>query len=115
MSKADPARVFSALGDPIRLELLSRLAGSGEAALGRLVADCGVSRQGATKHLRVLEAAGLVQSRPRGRERFFRVAPGGLASAQDHLDRIARGWDDALARLRDHVERGNPSGGQSHD
>ncbi len=105
MSKPDPARTFSALGDPVRLELLSRLARAGAMPVGRLVADCGISRQGAAKHLRVLEAAGLVEAVPKGRERHLRIVPGGLTDAQSYLGRIARGWEDALARLRDHVER----------
>lgn len=104
MSKADPARVFSALGDPVRLELLARLAETDGLTLGRLVADCGMTRQGATKHLRVLEAAGLVAGESRGRERHLRLAPGGLMAAQGYLDRIAKGWEDALGRLKRHVE-----------
>jgi DNA-binding transcriptional ArsR family regulator len=112
MSKADPARVFSALGDPVRLELLSRLSETGGLPLGRLVADCGMSRQGATKHLRVLEAAGLVVAKTRGRERHLSLAPGGLVAAQGCLDRIARGWDDALGRLKAHVEQN--SGRENH-
>jgi DNA-binding transcriptional ArsR family regulator len=105
MSRPDPARVFSALGDPVRLELLSRLSETDGLPLGRLVADCGMSRQGATKHLRVLESAGLVVAKTRGRERHLRLAPDGLVAAQGYLDRIARGWDDALGRLKAHVER----------
>lgn len=105
MSKPDPARVFSALGDPIRLELLTRLSSAGELPLGKLVADCGVTRQGATKHLQVLEFAGLIEAESRGRERHVRLRQGGLSEAQDHLARISRGWEDALGRLKAHVER----------
>lgn len=106
MSRPEAAAVFSALGDPVRLELLGRL-GRGEALpLGALVAGTGISRQGATKHLAVLEGAGLVQSATIGRERRVRLRPEGLAEAQDALARIAAGWDAALGRLRDHVEGG---------
>ena len=104
MSRPDPAVVFRALGDPVRLDLLARLAGSGGMTLGALVEGCGVTRQGATKHVKVLEDAGLVHSETRGRERHLSLAPGGLVAAQAHLDRIARGWDDTLARLKAHVE-----------
>lgn len=104
MSSADAATVFSALGDPVRLEILSRLRGGEAIPLGVLVAGTGVSRQGATKHLAVLERAGLVQTRTAGRERRVHIQPQSLAEARAHLDRIAAGWDDALGRLRDHVE-----------
>lgn len=110
MSRADPARVFSALGDPVRLELLARLSETDGLTLGRLVADCGMSRQGATKHLRVLEAAGLVIVETSGRERHLHLAPEGLVAAQGYLDRIARGWEDALVRLKSHVERKQEGG-----
>lgn len=105
MSKPDPSAVFSALGDPIRLELLARLSRAGGMALGELVADTGVSRQGATKHLRILEGAGLVESRMQGRERRVTLAPDGLFAAQDFLGRIAQGWEDTLGRLKLHAER----------
>ncbi|WP_172299796.1 helix-turn-helix transcriptional regulator [Pseudoruegeria sp. HB172150] len=105
MSKADPARVFSALGDQVRLDLLARLSEVDSLPLGRLVADCDMTRQGATKHLKVLEAAGLVEAETVGRERHLRLAPDGLLQAQSYLNGIARGWEDVLGRLKAHVER----------
>ena len=104
MSKPDPASVFAALGDPTRLKLLNRL-GGGEQSLAALAQGADISRQGVAKHLAVLEAAGLVASHTSGRERRFRLCDGGITSAQDHLARIARGWEDTLARLKAHVER----------
>ena len=93
-----------ALGDPVRLELLERLKDGEPVPLGVLVAGTGMSRQGATKHLGVLERAGLVLSRTVGRERRVSIRPDALDEARAHLDRIAAGWSDALGRLRDHVE-----------
>ena len=104
MSRPDPAAIFAALGDPTRLMLLDRL-GGGEQPLAALVYGMDISRQGIAKHLAVLEAAGLVVSHTSGRERRFRLRDGGITSAQDHLARIARGWEDTLARLKAHVER----------
>lgn len=106
MSRPEPAAVFSALGDPVRLGLLARLAEVDSLPLGRLVAECDMTRQGATRHLKVLEAAGLIEAETRGRERRLRLAPGGLVAAQGYLDRIARGWEDTLGRLKAHVENG---------
>ncbi len=104
MSRPDPAAIFAALGDPTRLKLLDRL-GGGEQSLAALAQSTDISRQGVAKHLAVLEAADLVASHTSGRERRFRLRDGGITSAQDHLARIARGWEDTLARLKAHVER----------
>lgn len=104
MSRPEAADVFSALGDPVRLELLGRLRGGEAVPLGALVSGTGISRQGATKHLTVLERAGLVTSLSVGRERRVTLRPEGVAAARAHLERIAAGWDDALGRLREHVE-----------
>lgn len=104
MSRPDPARLFAALGDPIRLELLGRLSRVEALPLGRLVDGLGVTRQGATKHLAVLEASGLVVAERQGREKLFSLAPEALTEAQGHLSRLERGWEDALVRLKRHVE-----------
>ncbi|MFY0636138.1 MAG: helix-turn-helix transcriptional regulator [Vannielia sp.] len=104
MSRPDPARLFAALGDPLRLELLGRLARVEALPLGRLVEGLGVTRQGASKHLAVLEQAGLVRAEKQGREKLFSLAPDALTEAQGHLARLERGWEDALARLKRHVE-----------
>ena len=104
MSRPDPARLFAALGDPIRLELLGRLSRVEALPLGRLVDGLGVTRQGATKHLAVLEASGLVMAERQGREKLFSLALEALTEAQGHLSRLERGWEDALARLKRHVE-----------
>jgi len=104
MSRPDPARLFAALGDPLRLELLARLSRAEALPLGRLVEGLGVTRQGATKHLGVLEAAGLVRAERAGREKLFRLAPDALTEAHGHLARLERGWEDALARLKRHPE-----------
>lgn len=104
MRGADAASVFAALGDPVRLELLGRLGAGAAMPVGVLVRGTGISRQGASKHLAVLEGAGLVASAQVGRERRVRLRPEALAAAQTELARIAAGWDAALGRLRDHVE-----------
>jgi DNA-binding transcriptional ArsR family regulator len=57
-----------------------------------------------TKHLRVLEDAGLVRSTREGRESVWRLAPSRLEDARSHLDAISRQWDAAVDRLRAFVE-----------
>jgi DNA-binding transcriptional ArsR family regulator len=100
----DAAPLFAALGDETRLGILLRLSKEGPASIATLGADAHVTRQAVTKHLDVLESAGLVTGRRDGRERIFEVERRRLARAGQYLERISRQWDDALERLRAHVE-----------
>jgi DNA-binding transcriptional ArsR family regulator len=101
----DAAPLFAALGDETRLRLLVRLCSVGPLSITRLSAKSPVSRQAITKHLEVLAGAGLVRSTRQGRERVWQLEPKRLGDAHAYLDRISREWDDALARLKDFVER----------
>lgn len=102
---ASAAILFAALGDPTRLSLLQRLSHGGPASISTLAGDFDVSRQGITKHLQVLAAAGVIDGRRSGREHVWAMNPARLAQAARHIDAIARGWDDALGRLKAHLER----------
>lgn len=98
------ARLFAALGDETRLRLVSRLCEGGALSVTALTGGFPVTRQAITKHLQVLEDAGLVQHARLGRESVWQLAPGGLDDARRYLDLISQQWDDALSRLRDFVE-----------
>jgi DNA-binding transcriptional ArsR family regulator len=63
-----------------------------------------VTRQAVTKHLRVLEGAGLVRSRRHGRESIWQLEQRRLGDARRYLDLISLQWDEALGRLRTFVE-----------
>ena len=99
-----PAEVFAALGDDTRLLLVERLSDGKAKSIMRLSQGLGLSRQGVTKHLRVLENAGLVQSHREGRESRFRFVPGRVRSASSYLERVAADWDEALLNLKTFVE-----------
>jgi len=101
---AGAAPVFAALGDETRLRLVSRLCDVGPMSITRLTADSDVTRQGITKHLRVLEQAGLVHSSRRGRESVWELDQRRLEDARHYLELISRQWDSALDRLRQFVE-----------
>lgn len=105
MSKPDPAPVFAALGDPMRLALVIKLSGGGERSIATLAAGSGVTRQAVSKHLHVLADAGLVRVTRVGRESRFSLRADRLADASRYLDMVAAQWDDALARLKTHAER----------
>lgn len=98
------APVFAALGDPQRMVLVSRLSQKGPLSLTDLADGSSITRQAVTKHLRVLEAAGLAHSKRSGRETKWQLDRRPLATARDHLDLIARQWDDAIERLKRFVE-----------
>ena len=101
---AGAAILFAALGDETRLALLQRLSRQGPASISTLAGDFDVTRQGITTHLRVLADAGVIDGRRTGREHVWSMNPSRLAAAMRHLDVISRGWDDALSRLKAHVE-----------
>lgn len=101
---SDPAPIFAALGDRTRLSLLTRLSGGEAQSIARLSAQTSLTRQAVTKHLHVLEGAGLVRSVRVGRESRFAYRPEPLVDARAYLDAVSAQWDDALGRLKVFVE-----------
>jgi DNA-binding transcriptional ArsR family regulator len=101
------ATVFDALADPVRRSLLEQLRTDGPASLGALADGRPITRQGVTKHLDVLAAAGLISVSRRGRERIHEVDPEPLRQLAEFLAPYAAAWDDRLARLAHHLEE-NP-------
>ena len=99
------ARVFAALGDKTRLALVARLCSGQPASISQLADDSKLTRQAITKHLGVLERAGIVRSSQTGRERHFRFDPEPLQDLQQYLASVSKQWDQTLARLKSHVER----------
>ncbi len=99
-----PAPVFAALGSVTRLELVSRLSDGQEKSITALTDDLDLTRQAITKHLQVLQHAGIVDSRRVGRESRFTIRPGSITHARDYLTRVSEQWDQAIARLRAAVE-----------
>ena len=98
------APVFAALGDETRLALVARLCDGGPRSITRLTAGSAITRQAITKHLRVMERAGLVRSTRQGRERLWQLEQRRLADACRYLALISKQWDNALHRLRKFVE-----------
>jgi DNA-binding transcriptional ArsR family regulator len=98
------ATVFAALGDETRLRLVSRLSEAGPQSIVNLAAGFPMSRQAITKHLRVMEGAGLVRCTPRGRETVWRLEQKRLADARRYLQIISAQWDETLGRLKAFVE-----------
>ena len=103
-SLAGSASVFAALGDETRLRLVSRLCSDGPMSIARLTDGFDITRQAITKHLRVLEDAGLVRSAQNGRESLWQLEQKRLAEARRHLQTISAQWDETLDRLKRFVE-----------
>jgi DNA-binding transcriptional ArsR family regulator len=99
-----PEAVFAALGDTTRLALVARLAGGQPSSIADLTVGTRITRQAVTKHLSVLERAGLVRGVRCGRENRFALDPRPLDEAQSYLVRVSREWDGALSRLKGMVE-----------
>lgn len=100
----EPAPVFAALGDATRLRLLTTLSDGRRRSIVALLADSSLSRQAVTKHLQVLEKAGLVGRERIGRESLFAYRPEPVADARAYLEAVSAQWDEALKRLRAFVE-----------
>jgi len=105
LSAPEQARVFAALGDRTRLSLLSKLCGGQARSITQLTWDFALTRQAITKHLRVLQDAGLVHCRRSGRESRFEFSPEPLTQAKKYLELVSEQWDASLRRLKAFVER----------
>jgi DNA-binding transcriptional ArsR family regulator len=95
-SHLDP--VFHALGDATRRRMLRDLAGS-ERTVGQLAQPFAISLAAASKHIKVLENAGLIRREVRGRTHVCRLDPGPLATAHQWLSFYERFWTDRLDAL----------------
>lgn len=102
------APVFAALGDETRLTLLARICERAPCSIADLTQGSSITRQAVTRHLRVLESAGLVRAEAVGRACVFELAPEPLEEARDFLARVSTQWDGALERLKSFVESGHP-------
>jgi DNA-binding transcriptional ArsR family regulator len=98
------ARVFAALGDPTRLSLVAKLCDRRPHSISQLTQGSKLTRQAITKHLRVLESAGIVRSLRRGRKSLFEFDPQPMEGIKEYLDFVSKQWDQALSRLKSFVE-----------
>jgi DNA-binding transcriptional ArsR family regulator len=98
MSSADLSTLFSALADPTRRAILARLA-EGEAPVKDLIEPFVLSAPAMTKHLKVLERAGLISRSRDGQQRPCRLEPQALAPAADWIEQYRAMWEEQLDRL----------------
>lgn len=97
--------VFAALGDETRLGLVTRLCEHSPQSITQLTDGSRLTRQAISKHLAVLEHAGIVESIRVGRECHYEFHPKPINDMKSYLDEVSRQWDEALGRLKAFVER----------
>jgi DNA-binding transcriptional ArsR family regulator len=98
------ADIYKALGDPIRLKIVMRLASGSPSSIGELSKNLGVSRQGARKQLQVLVSANVVQLIPQGRETQVALDAATLQIARKFISKLESQWDQRLEALKHFVE-----------
>lgn len=96
--------VFHALSDPTRREILSRLA-AGEASVSQLVEPFKLTQPTISKHLKVLESAGLIEGGREAQRRPRRLIPHAMKDVADWIEPFRQQWERRLNNLDAHLSR----------
>jgi DNA-binding transcriptional ArsR family regulator len=99
------ARLLKALADPTRRALFESLCRVGEQCVGPLTNRSGISQPAVSKHLGILQSAGLVSGRIEGRQTFYRAHPAALVPLRDWTYQMATFWDSQIDQLEDLLNR----------
>jgi DNA-binding transcriptional ArsR family regulator len=114
MMRTDPlSATFAALADPTRRAILARLA-SGERSVTELAEPFEMSMPAVSKHLRVLERAGLIARRREAQWRPCRIEGGPLKEVADWTEDYRHVWEDRLDRLGKYLQQMKPKEEKSH-
>ncbi len=112
----DSAPIFVALADPMRRDLLMNLAEHSPKTASQLAHDYPITRQGILKHLHILEQAGLVAVRQKGREKQYTLMPDQLGQLERWIRELTARWDERLLRLKTMLESEDaPPGARAQD
>ena len=107
-------QVYAAIADPTRREILALLA-AGETNVGSLAERFPISLNGVSKHVKVLERAGLVERTVLGREHRLRLNPEPLREATMWLEHYRTFWEHRLGALEEFLLRKERGAGSEHD
>ncbi len=99
------AQTYKALGDPVRLKMVVRLSVRSPYTLGTLSEGLGITRQGARKHLEILQDSKIVRLIPEGRETKVLLNGASLEKARAFIATLERQWDARLESLRAAAEQ----------
>ncbi len=97
--------IFKALGDPVRLEMITRLSDGSSYTIGRLSEDLGVTRQGARKQIQALVSAEVIELHPAGRETRVTLNTTSLHEARLFITKLEQQWDQRLLTLKELMEK----------
>ncbi|MEP3280412.1 MAG: metalloregulator ArsR/SmtB family transcription factor [Stappiaceae bacterium] len=112
--------MFSALGDPVRFAIVERLLKEGEVTAGDIAKPFEISKPAISRHIAVLEKAGLIERKVEKQFRICRIQPQALRSLDEWLEQYRRFWDTSFARLeklfdQQAQETSSPEDKDSHD
>jgi DNA-binding transcriptional ArsR family regulator len=107
LADRDLDRAFAALADPTRRAILARLS-EGEAAVLEVAAPFPMSQPAVTKHLNVLEAAGLISRHRHSRRRLCRFEPERMKQVAEWIGTYREFWEESYSRLDDYLETLKP-------
>jgi len=102
--RGEEEELWAAVGEPSRRRLLDVLLARGEATPSALATELPFTRQAVSKHLAVLDRAGLVEGRRHGREVRYAVRPDRLDAASQAMARVATRWDRRLQAIKELAE-----------
>ena len=114
LSEEQLDRAFGALADPTRRSILARLTG-GDAGVLDVAEPFPMSQPAITKHLRVLEAAGLISRHRLARQRMCHLEPQRLRQLSDWVGSYREFWEESFERLDELLEELQAGGGATHD
>jgi DNA-binding transcriptional ArsR family regulator len=117
MSSQTDDELWSAIGDPSRRQVLDLLVSNGEVSASWLAGQVTFSRQAVSKHLVVLERAGLISRRKQGREVLYQVQADRLDQASRAMAELAAQWDLRLGAIKRLAEAAHAESkrGERHD
>jgi DNA-binding transcriptional ArsR family regulator len=99
--------VFTALADSTRRGMIARLS-KGPASIGELGRPYAITKPAVTKHVKLLERAGLIRREVRGRTHRVTLEPRAMQRAEDWIERYRKFWEASLDALADYVEKTKP-------
>lgn len=98
------APLFAAFGNETRLALVAKLSHGQPRSISQLTRGSRLTRQAISKHLRVLESAGVLHSVRSGRESLFALDPQPIDEMRNYLDFVSEQWEQSLYRLKSFLE-----------
>jgi DNA-binding transcriptional ArsR family regulator len=105
--------IFGALADPTRFAIVEQLLEKGELTAGELAEPFEVSRPAISRHLKILEEAGVIERRVERQFRVFRARAEGFREIEDWFERHRLFWNVSFDRLQKLIEKGNPDDGRN--